>query len=113
MVYLSVVNKEGFMAELKEIKEIATFTVDLVCLIVKEVRQHKGKALDIVREILVGIVSEKIRTEGIAAFSGLANIPAEVKAAGIEGWIDFGIVIIANALPALIAAFTDPVAPTV
>ena len=60
--------------------------------------------MDIVKDILVGIVSDKMRSEGIAAFSGLSNIPAEVKGAGIDGWVDFAISLIATAMPALIDA---------
>ena len=97
------------MAEVKEIQEIEVFIISLTCLIIKEIRQHQGKPADIVKDIMLGIVSEKIRNEGVAAFSGLTNIPEEVKNAGVDGWINFAITSLMSAIPAIISAVTDPV----
>lgn len=101
------------MAELKEIKEIENYIVEAVCTIIKEVRQHKGKPTEIIKEIILGLATTEMRTKAIAAFSGIQNIPEEVKNAGVDGWIDMAIELVIKAIPEIIDAVTGPVEPVV
>ena len=96
------------MAELKELGELEVFLKDLIVLIIKEARQHSGKPADAVKDILMGLVQEQLRTEAIAAFSGLQNLPAEFAAGDVGSWITFGINTIMG-VPEVIEAFTAQV----
>jgi dihydrodipicolinate synthase/N-acetylneuraminate lyase len=98
------------MAEMKELKELEVFLVDSVCLIIKELKEHTGKPVEAVRDVLMGLIAEKMRTEGVAAFTGLSNLSAEFKLAGIEGWVDFAANFVSTAVPAISEAM-KPAAP--
>lgn len=94
------------MGEIKELAEIEVFIVDVVCLIIKEVRSHQGETKTIVLDILKELISEKIRSEGVTAFTGLSNIPEEVKNAGVDGWLGFAISALGDIVPKIIDAVT-------
>ena len=94
------------MGEIKELAEIEVFVADITCLIIREVRQHIGKPKDIIIDILKGLIEKKIRDEGVAAFSGLGNIPEELKNAGADGWLGFAITALGDLVPKIIDAIT-------
>ncbi len=88
---------------MKELQELETFLVSVSCLVIKEIKNHPGKSQDQLRDILLGLVGEKLRNEAVAALTGLQNLPAEFKEAKFENWIDFVI----NSVVAAIPAYTE------
>ena len=97
------------MGQVKELNDIQIFLTDVICLIIDEVRAHPGETKTIVLDILKGLIEEKIRNEGVAAFTGLSNIGEEAKNAGVEGWLQFAIEALGNIVPRVIDSITKEI----
>ncbi len=98
------------MGQIKELAELEVYAKDLIILVIKEVKEHQGKPVDMIKDILSGMVTEKMKAEFIDAFSGLGLLPAELKEADVTAWIGFAINVVMS-IPQVIEAISAPSTP--
>lgn len=89
---------------MKETEELRDFLIELICILIKECKEHKDKSAEQIVEILHQLASESIKKKGLSAIEGITKIPDELKDANAIDWAKFLFDFITSSIPHIVKA---------